>query len=65
MNPITVNGVTYTSVAAAWRAQSPRNLKLVTVRWRLRDGWTADDAVTLGVVPPENRRTFKGLRHGA
>jgi len=64
MNPIQVNGVTYTSVAAAWRALSPRNLKLVTVRWRLRSGWEADDALLLGVVPPRNRRLFKGLRGG-
>ena len=64
MNPIEINGVTYTSVASAWRALSPRNLKLITVRWRLKNNWTTEDAFLLGVVPPRNRRLFKGLRGG-
>ncbi len=62
MKPVTVLGVTYTSVAEAWRQTSPQNLKLVTVRWRLRNGWSENDAFTLGVVPPENRRGFKEIR---
>jgi hypothetical protein len=50
---------TYTSIAAAWRDISPPNLSLITVRWRLRHGWSAIAALTLPVVPPEDRRTFK------
>lgn len=62
MNPITINGVTYTSVAGAWRAVSPRGLTLLAVRWRLREGWTPEEALLLAAVPPESRRTFKELR---
>lgn len=60
--PITVLGNTYTSVAAAWRELSSEIVSLVTVRWRLRDGWHPDDAFTTGVVPPADRRTYKDRR---
>jgi hypothetical protein len=62
MRPITVNNNTYTSISAAWRALSPPGLSLVTVRWRLREGWGADWAFVHPVVSPEDRRTFKELR---
>lgn len=62
MNPITVRDNTYSSVAAAWRARSPTGLKLITVRWRLRNGWTNWSAITTPVVPPELRRRFNEVR---
>lgn len=65
MKPITVNNITYTSVVAAWRALSPEGLKLVTVRWRLREGWNNEDAFTIGTVPPQDRRNFKTIREVA
>jgi hypothetical protein len=65
MNPIEVNGVTYTSVVSAWRNVSPEGLTMSAVRWRLRQGWPASQALTLATVPPERRRTFKELRDRA
>lgn len=59
MKPVTVRGNTYTSITAAWREVSPPGLSLVTVRWRLNNGWTETDALTLGTVPAESRRMFK------
>lgn len=61
---ITVNDFTYTSIAAAWRALSPEDLPLITVRWRLKQGWDPETAFTVGPVAPEMRRIFKGLRGG-
>jgi len=58
---VTVREHTYSSIAEAWRQVSPINLRLVTVRWRLRTGWSPEDAFTRNMVPPENRRTFKDL----
>lgn len=46
-NPTTVGGVTYPSLAAAFRAIKP-NLSYVTVRARLLTGYSPDEA--LGVV---------------
>jgi hypothetical protein len=65
MNPITVGEVTYTSVAQAWRNESPEGLSLTTVRWRLRNEWSAEDALRTPVVPPVERRGFKGQRDAA
>jgi hypothetical protein len=62
MRPITVNNNTYTSISAAWRAESPPGLSLVTVRWRLKQEWPADIAFWSGVVPPTARRKFKEVR---
>jgi hypothetical protein len=62
MNPIRILNNTYTSVASAWRGVSPDGLSLGTVRWRLRNGWDAHDAITFGVVPPAARRVHRAVR---
>lgn len=62
MKPITIKGNTYRSVASAWRNISPRGLTLEAVRWRLREGWSEEDAILVATVPPRNRRVFKALR---
>jgi hypothetical protein len=62
MNQIEVEGTIYRSVAAAWRAVSPKILKLITVRLRLRNGWDIHHAFLAKPVPPENRRNNKDLR---
>ena len=59
MKPITVNGVQYTSIVAAWRALSPPTLKLITLRLRLRNGWNPEDAFLLDTIPPAERRLSK------
>ena len=64
MIPIQVNANTYTSIAAAWRAESPEGLGLGTVRWRLKNGWDASSAILQTVVPPVDRRTFDQVRNG-
>jgi|8_EtaG_2_1085327.scaffolds.fasta_scaffold07325_5 hypothetical protein len=56
MISVTVNGNSYSSIAAAWREESPRNLPLITVRVRLKMGWTAKDAFTLPSIEPKKRR---------
>jgi len=67
-NQITVehkgNSNTYTSIASAWRDLSPANLPLITVRWRLKEGWDAWDAFKYPPVQPKVRRVFKDLRMG-
>lgn len=62
MKQITVNGNTYTSIAAAWREESPEGLLLTTVRWRLRTGWEPNMAFLVPVVDPEDRRMFALVR---
>ena len=62
MIPITVNNNSYKSISEAWRELSPDGLREITVRLRLRNGWTPEDAFLTKVVPPEDRRTFKDVR---
>ena len=62
-NQITVNNYTYTSIAAAWRAISPKGLPLVTVRWRLKEGWAPELAFLQEPVHPKFRRKFRDLRY--
>jgi hypothetical protein len=62
MKTITINDYTYTSISAAWRAVSPDNLPLVTVRWRLNNGWTPEDAFNLPPVTAKLRRLWKERR---
>jgi hypothetical protein len=64
MKPIEVDNVTYRSVAEAHRALSPPGLRLVTVRWRLREGWDPAQALMYSIIPAENRRGFKDIRTG-
>ncbi len=61
-NPITVGSNTYRSVAEAWRETSPAGLTLEAVRWRLREGWSEEEAILYDTVDPQNRRGFKDLR---
>lgn len=63
MNQIELDGITYPSVAAAWRAQSPATLKLITVRLRLRAGWSIEDAFWYMPVDPMMRRGFQKFRN--
>ena len=62
MIPVTVNGNTYKSISAAWRAESPEGLPMITVRVRLKMGWHPEDAFSLPSVAPVDRRTFKEIR---
>ncbi len=62
MIPITINNNTYNSISAAWREVSPPGLPMITVRWRLKNGWPPVLALTAAAVPPTNRRGFKSLR---
>lgn len=61
MNPITVGQHTYTSIAEAWR-ETGMVIPLITLRWRLRMGWHPEDAFSLPVVSPQDRRTFAEVR---
>ena len=62
MLPITIEGITYKSIAEAWRTLSPKTLKLINVRLRLRNGWSPLHALTAPTVPAKYRRTNKELR---
>jgi hypothetical protein len=59
---IKVGNNTYSSIAAAWRAESVGHLPLVTVRWRLKNGWSPEHAFHVVPVAPEIRRKFKEIR---
>lgn len=59
---IEVRTNTYSSIAAAWRDMSPANLPLITVRWRLKEGWKPEDALRYPPVQPKIRRKFKDIR---
>jgi len=59
---IKVGNNSYSSIAAAWRAESVGHLPLITVRWRLKNGWSADDAFWTPPAEPKIRRKFKELR---
>ena len=63
MIPITVGTNTYKSISEAWRETSPPLLKEITVRLRLRNGWSINDAFGLPTVIAEDRRTFKEVRN--
>jgi hypothetical protein len=63
MKPITIKGNTYRSIASAWRNLSPKALTLEAVRWRLREGWSEEDAILVTTVHPRIRRVFKDLRN--
>lgn len=56
MIPVEVNGHTYKSISAAWRELSPEGLPMITVRWRLRNGWPTKYAFTDGPIVPVMRR---------
>lgn len=63
MKQITVNGNTYKSISEAWRElESP--VPEVTVRWRLKNGWTPEEAFNTEPVPPQTRRAMKNFRLG-
>lgn len=64
---ITVNNYTYSSIASAWRALAPvddygKILPLITVRWRLKQGWDPELALTEPPVDAKIRRKYKDLR---
>jgi len=54
--PITVGGVTYNNVRAAWRARAIEGLPEITVRKRLDMGWHPEDAFSIPPIEPELRR---------
>ena len=58
---IKVDRNTYTSIAQAWRHEAAEGLPLITVRWRLKQGWDTRDAFWYPPVPPKDRRKFKRL----
>jgi hypothetical protein len=62
MIPLKVGKNTYKSISAAWRALAPEGLPMVTVRWRLKNGWLPPEALLIGPVPATSRREFKQLR---
>jgi len=62
MIPVQVNNNTYKSISAAWRELSPPDLPMITVRWRLKQGWEPFSAFLTPAVPAPKRRTFKGVR---
>ena len=56
MIQITLNGNTYKSISAAWRAESPEGLPMITVRWRIKNGWPMEAAFTILPIDAQNRR---------
>ena len=62
MKQITIFNNTYNSISAAWRALSPDGLPMITVRWRLNNGWPPELAFTHPPIPPQTRRSFKDFR---
>ena len=63
---LTIGHITYTynSISAAWRALSPPNLPMITVRWRLKNDWPPIMAFLMQPVDPVDRRKFKEHRGG-
>jgi len=59
---IRINNHTYNSISAAWRALSPPGLPMITVRWRLNNGWQKNLAFTTPRVEPAGRRQHKVIR---
>ena len=64
MKQVTVNGNTYNSISEAWRELSPEGLPMITVRWRLKNGWPPYLAFLITPVAAAGRRTFKAKRVG-
>lgn len=62
MKQVTFEGYTYNSISAAWRALSPPGLPMITVRWRLNEGWAKGPAFLTPPVEPTERRKFKKTR---
>jgi hypothetical protein len=62
MIPMTINGNTYNSIAAAWREEAVEGLPEITLRWRLKHGWIPEHAFNTPPVDPEVRRTFADVR---
>jgi hypothetical protein len=54
--PVKVGRNTYKSISAAWRAESPEALPMITVRWRLKEGWPNTIAFRLPPTEPQLRR---------
>lgn len=62
MIQITIGVNTYNSISSAWRNESPDGLPMITVRWRLKNGWDLWDAFTFAPIEPIRRRGFKVIR---
>lgn len=62
MKPVEFEGYTYNSISAAWRALSPVGLPMITVRWRLNDGWRKGPAFLTPAVDATERRNYKSKR---
>jgi hypothetical protein len=62
MKQITIEGNTYKSISAAWRAESPQGLPQITVRWRLNNDWDAYNAFKTLPVAERLRRVWKDHR---
>lgn len=56
MIQVNVNGTNYRSIAEAWRETSPEGLLLITVRQRLKAGWSMDAAFLTPAIEPKLRR---------
>lgn len=63
MIQINIGRDTYKSISSAWRALSPRGLAMITVRWRLNNGWNIKDAFLITAVEADKRRTFADVRN--
>jgi hypothetical protein len=62
MIQINIGRDTYKSISSAWRELSPKSLPMITVRWRLNNGWNVRDAFLITPVDAEKRRTFADVR---
>ena len=62
MIPVTIGNNTYKSISEAWREESPAGLAQITVRWRLKQGWSPEEAFLIPPVNPIDRRTFGEVR---
>lgn len=56
MRQVTVNNVTYKSLAAAWEALSPWSVGPELVRKRLSRGWPLEKALMVIPIEPVDRR---------
>jgi hypothetical protein len=57
VKPITIDNVTYKSLAAAWRAISAEGVSFALARKRIQRGWLAKRAFVTPPIPPQLRRT--------
>ena len=55
MIPIKIGRNSYKSISEAWREESPKGLKEITVRQRLRDGWPAKIAFKCPAIAGPDR----------